>query len=86
MSDKEERENRYFDFVELTKSADWHLFTDFLEGHKEHLQEKVNTYLRSKEYEEARINLALMDECNTLLEVFNRHGQSLKEKAEEKDG
>ena len=86
MSDKEVKIQRYDDFLELIKSRDWYLFVEFLQDHQKVLQNKVNGFIRFKEYQDASISLALMDECDTLIEVFKRRGNELKGKAEEKDG
>ena len=57
----------------LLVSEEWVQWTNFLKRERRgYLQNKANSLLREGKYEEARIALALMDDCVKMIEIFGR--------------
>lgn len=71
---------------DLVRSPEWKHWLSFLRTRKDWLQEKVNSALRGEHFQDARIALALFDDCEKQVKLFMEvlNGLEKKKQGEQK--
>jgi hypothetical protein len=77
-------QEQFEDTLKLLKSPEWFRWLAFLKTRKTYLQNKVNEYTRQNDTLQAKVALALMDDVDKQVELFQKKFSDLESKLRSK--